>query len=338
MQESEIRQNKVTKQWVIYAPARNKRPQASQQRSQETNPLPVREPSCPFCPGNEHMIAAIVGERPGQGDNLWQTRVICNKFPVLAPDANTERFTQEFYVAMPGYGRHEVIIESPAHNRDIAHMSSAEVDSVIETYHQRYVDLMSAPQNRMTLIFRNHGARSGASVSHPHSQLIVTGMVPPLIRWREEEAQRYFDEWDRCVYCDILKSELQDRRRVVLENESFLAFIPFAAEAPYEIWMMPKQHQASFSHISDAQKADLAVMLQQLLAKLFHKLDDPDYNYVINTAVQHRAGEPQLHWYLQIRPRLTTPAGFEIGSGISVNPSFPEADAEFLKGDTTTSI
>lgn len=268
----------------------------------------------------------VLGKKP----NLWQARVVPNKFPALTPEGDTRRFAQGFYVAMQGYGRHEVIIESPFHNQQIAQMSSEDVGTVIETYHRRFIDLMKEHRNMMVLIFRNHGLRAGTSLIHPHSQIIVTGMVPNHIRWREAESQRYFDEWGRCVYCDILAFEMQDPHRVVLENESFLAFVPYAAEVPFEIWIVPKKHQASFGNISDASKSLLSLALRDILARLRKKLNNPDYNYIINTSPQYKANEPQLHWYLQIRPRLTTQAGFEIGSGISINPSLPETDADFL--------
>jgi UDPglucose--hexose-1-phosphate uridylyltransferase len=160
-------------------------------------------------------------------------------------------------------------------------------------------------------------------------------MVPHHIRWREEEAQRYFDEWGRCVYCDILDYELKDKQRIILENKSFVTFVPFAAEVPFETWIMPKNHKADFGEISDEEKSDLATSLHTMLKTLNHKLHDPDYNYVINTSVRYRAQQPQLHWYLQIRPRLMTSAGFEIGSGMNINPSIPEEDAKYLKTKTT---
>jgi UDPglucose--hexose-1-phosphate uridylyltransferase len=209
-------------------------------------------------------------------------------------------------------------------------MTAPEVEAVIETYHRRYSDLMDDHQNMMTLIFRNHGPRAGTSLIHPHSQLISTSMVPRFIRQREEEAERYFDQWGRCVFCDILAYELKHQHRVVLENPSFGVFVPFAADVPFETWVVPKRHQSDFGQISDKQKTDLASALLDILSRLYHKLNDPDYNYVVNTSPRYRAAEPQLHWYLQIRPRLTTQAGFEIGSGISINPSLPEKDANFL--------
>jgi UDPglucose--hexose-1-phosphate uridylyltransferase len=231
---------------------------------------------------------------------------------------------------MPGYGQHEVIIESPDHDQDLATMSIEEVETVIETYHKRYVSLMQVHKNMMAIIFRNHGMKAGASLSHPHSQMIVTGMVPQNIRVREQEAQRYYDQWQRCVYCDILEFEQHHRRRVIAENESFLAFIPFAADVPFETWIMPKEHEADFGSISAIEKSHFALILKNVLTRLYDKLSDPDYNYVINTAARYKAEEPQIHWYCQISPRLTTPAGFELGSGISINPSLPEIDADFL--------
>jgi UDPglucose--hexose-1-phosphate uridylyltransferase len=329
--KNEIRQNKATKQWVIIATARGKRPDDFYRAKEERRRLPSHEPGCPFCPGNEKMISSILMELPFPGSDSWRTRVVPNKFPALTPEGDSRRFMEGIYVAMQGYGRHEVIIESPLHNRQIATMSAQEVGIIIETYHKRHVDLVQEHRNMMIIIFRNHGLQAGTSLAHPHSQIIVTGMVPNYIRWKEEEAQRYFDEWGRCVYCDILNFETEDRRRVVLENSSFLAFVPYAAEVPFEVWIMPKMHQASFGAISDRSKSDLSEALREVLARLHGKLGDPDYNYVIYTSWRHNANEPQLHWSLQIRPRLTTQAGFEIGSGICINPSLPEADADFLR-------
>jgi UDPglucose--hexose-1-phosphate uridylyltransferase len=332
----EIRQNKATNQWVIYAPARRRRPRDFQQHSGERPQLPAHEQDCPFCPGNEALLPPVVLELPGQGPEPWQTRVVPNKFPALTPEGDSRRLPRGMYITTPGYGRHEVIIESPRHGRQIATMSRAEVEGVIDTYHRRYLDLQQEEKNLMILLFRNHGPRAGTSLVHPHSQVIATGIVPHHIRWREAEAQRYFDDWGRCVYCDMLEDERQDGRRVLLEDDAFVAFIPFAAEVPCEMWIMPKRHQADFGSIAEVEKPALARALQVLLVRLHNKLSDPDYNYTLNTAARYKAGEPQVHWYLQIRPRLTTPAGFELGSGMSINPSLPEEDADFLREAPST--
>lgn len=330
--KSEIRQDKTTGQWVIYAPARGKRPQdfEEQRQVEAPPPLPEYDPNCPFCAGNEHRLRTIILEMTRPGSDAWQARVVPNKFPAVTPDNGTERYTEGPYLAMPGYGHHEVIVDNPYHNRDIAVMSVEEVSTLIEIYHRRYVELMSQHGNLMIIIFRNHGARAGTSLRHPHSQLIATGVVPNAIRRREEEAQRYFDQWGRNVYRDLLEYELEDRRRVVLDQKSFVAFVPFAAEVPFETWIVPKRHQADFSEATHAERGELARALRTVLGRLNEKLHDPDYNYVIHTPARYKMGEPQLQWFLQIRPRLTTPAGFEVGSGISINPSLPEEDAAFL--------
>jgi len=327
----EIRQDKVTGDWVIYSPSRGKRPSDFRQDRGARKPLPPRDENCPFCPGNEDHLEKILLEMPNPVRGTWCTRAIPNKFPALVPEGSDSRDRRGIYLAMPGYGRHEVIIESPVHSQQLARMPPAEVEMLLETYQRRYVDLMREHRNMLAIIFRNHGERAGTSLLHPHSQIIVTGIVPGHIRAREEAAQRHFDQWGRCVYCEILEFEIRDRNRLLLENESFIAFVPFAATVPFETWIVPRRHAADFGSISDGEKADLAQALREVLGRLYERLGDPDYNYVIASSARYRADEPQLHWYLQIRPRLTTWAGFEIGSGISINPSTPEADAAFLR-------
>ncbi len=265
---NEIRQNKATKQWVIYAPSRGKRP-SDFKRPEEKRQEPEFDPGCPFCPGNESMLPDIIMELNGPEKNGWQARVVPNKFPALVPEGSPQRYRRGLYTAMNGYGRHEVIIENPVHNRQPAQMEAPEIGVVIEIYHRRYTDLMQQHGNMMTLIFRNHGWQAGTSLAHPHSQLIVTGMVPNHIRWREDQAQHYFDDTGRCVYCDILEFEARERGRVVAENQFFLAFIPFAAEVPFEIWIMPTKHQACFGDLADQEKPGLASILHHCLS-LFH--------------------------------------------------------------------
>ncbi len=280
------------------------------------------------------MLTEVIDEISGMDPDTWQTRVVSNKYPALQPGSVVERrYTRGPYVALPAYGRHEVIIESSKHNRKLSNMLTGEVDTIIETYHKRYVEVMREPQNMLTLIFRNYGPRAGTSLRHPHSQLVSTPVVPRSIRWSEDEAQRYFDRWGCCLYCDVLEYEAKEKHRVLTENESFLAFVPFAAAVPCEMWIMPKQHQADFGNVEDEQKADLSGILKDCLSRLSSQLDDPDYNYIINTAARYRTGEPHLHWFLRIWPRITIPAGFEVGSGMRINTSMPENDAALLRGE-----
>lgn len=328
---SEMRQNKLTGQWVIYAPDRGNRPSdfaTEHQRAQDD--IPAYDESCPFCPGHEERLPGIITQVKDQLNAHWLTRVIPNKFPVLSNSNIPRRREEGIYIAMPGHGLHEVIIESPIHNKDIAYMTDEEVTAVIETYHERYQVLMTDHDNMTVIIFRNHGERAGTSLIHPHSQVVVTSIVPREIRWREEIAQRHYDTWGVNLMNEILDYEMTHRQRIIQENESFVAFVPFAAEVPFEIWIVPKRRQADFGAITELEKWHLARILRDSLNRLCLKLSDPDYNYIIRTAPQHKADEPHLHWYVQIRPRLITRAGFEIGTGIRVNPSIPEKDAAFL--------
>jgi UDPglucose--hexose-1-phosphate uridylyltransferase len=281
------------------------------------------------------MLPRIIMEQHHPDQNHWQTRIVPNKYPALTEEGKTERYRDGIYLAMPAYGLHEVIIESPLHNKNLAQMSLTEVELALETYRKRYVDVMAEHAHMMAILFRNHGARAETSLAHPHSQLVVTGIVPRRVRWREETAQQYFDDWGRCVLCDILRYESQERSRIIIQSDSFLSFVPYAAEVPFEAWIVPTRHQADFGMLTDQEKEDFAFNLREVLSRLHKKLDDPDYNYVFHSAAQYKADEPHLHWYLQIKPRLTTQAGFEIGSGMRINPSLSEDDAHFLQEDET---
>lgn len=332
MSKDEIRQNKATKEWVIYAPSRKKRPKDFKEKNVKAN-LPDYDPNCPFCAGNEKELPKIKMEIPNPDNKKWQTRIVPNKFPALTPKGKTNRTINGIYLTMESYGRHEVIIEHDKHNCGIAKMSFDEARTVIETYHKRYLELMQEHKNMITIIFKNYGKEAGSSLLHPHSQLISTGFVPRYIRWRSLEALRYYDELGKCVFCDILKNELKENIRIVMEKQTMAAFVPYAAGVPYEVWIMPKKHQADFGKISNKEKDDLAFILKKVLSTYYTKLNDPDYNYIINTSARFEENEPHLHWYMEIRPRVITKAGFEIGSGISINTSIPEEDAGVLRKD-----
>lgn len=330
MSNTHIRLNRATREWVIYAPGRQIRPQTIQENTVQANFEPNFNANCPFCKPLEESQEQVLLEIPASTAPDWLVRVVTNKFPALSPGLKPKRSLAGIYLELPGYGHHELVVEGPAHNQTLATLPEEYLTAMVKAYRLRYHDLLKIQENLFVIIFRNHGKRAGASLPHPHSQIIATPIVPRHYRWREDEAQRYYDEWGRCAYCDILESEMEDRQRVVGENEHFLAFVPYAAEVPYEIWIVPKDHESDFGNITPDQEITFARLLQLVLTKLYSKLQNPDYNYAIMSAARFKSGEPQLHWYCQIRPRLTTAAGFEMGSGISINPSLPEKDAAFL--------
>ena len=328
--DSQIRHNPLTGQWVIYSKARGQRPHDFDQDADSAANIPDHSAACPFCPGNEHILGEVVFELPGNGPHGWATRVIPNKFPALRPGNDPTRRSDGLYLWLDGHGRHEVIIESPKHNTDIALMSQEEVLAVIETYFQRYHAYNRKHDGMYVVIFRNHGPKAGTSLIHPHSQAIVTPVVPHQVRYTNLESLEYFDRMGKCLMCALLKQELQDGSRLIDGNDHFVCFVPYAAETPFELWIVPRGHQPDFGTADPGQRAALADILRRVLALLSRRLNNPSYNYIINTPPRFRRHEPALHWYLRIRPRLTTRAGFEIGSGMSINPRLPEEDAAYL--------
>lgn len=329
--KSQFRQNKITGEWVIFAPSRRRRPMDFVREVSQIDP-PEYDPDCPFCPGNEEELARVVFETRDSETRIWASRAVQNKFPALTRDGDSSRFSQGIYLKGNGYGSHLVILESPRHNVQLGSMSRKEINTVVETYHHCYCSLADDPGVMMVMLFKNFGRSAGASLYHPHSQIVASSVVPRYIRQREREEQRYFDEMGRCAMCDVLEFEIKQDKRLVFQNQGFGVFVPFAAEVPFELWVVPKRHSADFKDITQVEKADFAGCLEWIMAALRTRLGNPDYNFAINSCTRYKSEEPQLHWYLRVVPRLTTRAGFEIGSGMCINPSLPETDADFLKG------
>jgi UDPglucose--hexose-1-phosphate uridylyltransferase len=232
---------------------------------------------------------------------------------------------------MPGFGAHEVIVEHPDHNKCIALMTDGEVGDIIMTYRARYGAIRSVDGIEAIVIFKNHGPRAGTSLEHPHSQIVATPVVPHSIRHQMEGAVEYHDVTGKCLFCKMLEDEIADSRRVVMESEHFVTIVPYAGFVPFATWIVPRRHAPSFDDITDAEANGLARILRQTLAKLYHGLDDPDFNLVIRSAPVKERQNKAFHWSLGIIPRLTEPAGFELGSGMFINASIPEESAEFMR-------
>jgi UDPglucose--hexose-1-phosphate uridylyltransferase len=329
----QFRQDPTTKEWVIIAAERAKRPHDFIKSKTLVEKLPYRE-DCPFCQGNEHLTPheSLAYRRGGPPDSKgWWVRVIPNKFPALVPEGSLQREETGFFRMMDGVGIHEVVIESPMHDQLLPMMEDRLVEEVLLAYRERYLVLREDPRIKLIIIFKNHGEAAGTSLDHTHSQLVGTAVVPSNIRKKLEEAARYYDDHGRCVFCDTIQEELKFGKRVVMDTERFLVVQSFASRAPFETWIIPKEHQASFGLISMDDSKRFAKVLKTILFKLYSKLNDPDYNYVIHTAPVKDEQEDYYHWHLQIIPRLTTPAGFEMGSGIYINVSLPEETAQFLR-------
>jgi len=329
----ELRKDPVVDRWVIFASSRNLRPNdfASDGRAD----APANRP-CPFCYGNEeHTPPEVLAVRDrGTAPNTagWLTRVIPNKFPALRVEGGLDRRGEGIYDRMNGIGAHEVIIESPDHEKELSELSVEEIERVLEAYRARILDLQNDLRLRYILLFKNHGERAGASLAHGHSQLIATPIIPQVVAEELEGSERHYRLKERCVFCDMVDHELASRKRVVLETERFLSFEPFASRAPFETWILPKRHVAAFEESDAADRMDLAGILKETLARIRRALDKPHYNYVLHTAPCREAKLPHYHWHLEIVPKRNPLAGFEWGSGFYINPTAPEEAAEYLRG------
>lgn len=331
----ELRQDPATKQWVIIATERVRRPEDYTKDSEKVE-HPTYDENCPFCPGNEAMTPSeeIAYRREGSEPNTkgWWVRVVPNKFAALVPDGRLGRMRENgFFRSMSGVGKHEVVIESPVHSATIGTMPLKQVEEIVLICRDRFNELSQDPRFQFVTIFRNHGKLAGTSLVHPHSQIIATPIVPLHIRHRLEEAMRYYDDNGECVFCEMLDEEVKIRKRMILETEGFVAFEPFASSAPFETWIMPKKHAATYGSISVDDAKKFAAVLNRVMKRIYTGLNDPDYNYMIHTAPFEDANENWYHWFVQIVPRLTMIAGFELGSRVFINTTPPEAAAEFLR-------
>jgi UDPglucose--hexose-1-phosphate uridylyltransferase len=326
----ELRQNIATKEWVLIASERARRPNAFAGGEERvvTASRPVHDTTCPFCPGNEELDLEIL-RLPA--DEPWETRVVRNKYPALASEGLPKRTQQGIERHINAVGYHEVLVEHPSHNTTLALMQPAEVRRVLETYLQRGAVMSHDPRIEQIIYFKNHGERAGASLVHTHSQLIGLPIVPGDIRHRTEEARRFYDDTGSCVFCTMLADELERNERIVLTNEHYVAFQVYASSSPFHTWILPRRHRTSFQNTPPEELDALATILQNTLQRLYIGLHDPDLNMIIRSSPVKDPENAYFHWYLTIVPRLSRSAGFELGSGVWINPSLPEACATFLR-------
>lgn len=323
----ELRQNMVTKDWVIIATERAKRPD-NFVGYHNGKVEPDYDPTCPFCIGNEELDLEIESW-PKSGP--WQTRVVHNKYPALSKDGVIKRIYNDTHRSISGIGHHEIVIDHPVHNTTWSLMTPKEVQAVLETLYRRGWGIREDSRIEQIIYFKNHGDQAGASLKHPHCQIIGLPIVPNSIRQRIEEARRYFDDYGECVYQVMLRDEIKQKQRLVASSEYFVAFILYAAPSPFHIWVFPRQQSVSFLYCQTKELEDLAKILHNILTRLYIGLNDPSYNLIIRSAPVKEISNEYLQWYVTIVPRLSRTAGFELGSGMFINPSLPEESAEFLR-------
>lgn len=326
----ELRKDPVMGTWVIISSERSRRPFSFQNELIKTTPG-----LCPFCPGNEsHTPPEIISYRPnGSQPNQpgWTLRVISNKYPALIVEGELHREVIGLYDKMHGVGAHEVVIETPEHNLNISEMTDDQARDVFWAYRERMLDLVKDLRLKYILVFKNQGEAAGASLEHPHSQLIATPIVPKRVMEELEGSKQYYDVKNSCVFCDIVRQEMTSNVRIVFVNESFICIQPFAPRFPFESWILPKEHLGSFPEMDPHEYLLLGRSMKELLKRLKVALKDPPFNYMIHTSPMDGQHHEYYHWHIEVIPKLTRVAGFEWGTGFYINPTAPEVAADFLK-------
>ena len=328
----ELRKDPVVGRWVIIATERGKRPVDFR-----NPPTPPKSANCPFCQGNEAITPPeiLALREPGTAKNGpgWRVRVVPNKFPALRIEGDLDKRGEGIYDLMTGVGAHEVIIECPDHQLSMISLPEERVRDILWVCRERLQDLKKDVRFLYGLIFKNVGESAGASLEHSHSQLIVTPIVPKILLEELTGCKSFYDFRGRCIYCDMVKQEIESGTRVVMNDANFVAFAPFAARFPFETWIFPKRHMTHFEALPDSLLGELAHILKASLAKIEGALNNAPYNYLIHTSPFESIGDSDkyYHWHVEIIPRITRVAGFEWGTGFYINPVPPEDAAGFLR-------
>lgn len=317
---SELRYDLISKDWVVIATGRARRPETF--RKERRKKEKVSKKICPFCNISGQAKPTLV---------LSNTIVIPNKYPAVSsyPELN-KRAENNLYQTMNAVGFHEVVITRD-HKKQIAQLSVEQVKEVFDAYQQRYLDLSKKKFVNYISIFHNHGVEAGASIVHPHSQIITTPLIDSDLRKAILNSNRYYKKNKKCVYCEMNNWEKKTKKRIIFENKDFLALCPFASKSAFQVIVSPKKHLPYFEKITEKEKYQLAEAFKMALSKLYKGLNDPAYNFYLHTAPCDGKKYPHYHWHWTILPKTSTWAGFEIGTRMEISTIEPEKAAEFLR-------
>ena len=327
----ELRRDPVVGRWVIVETEAPFHPENFEKEEHHW-----RAGGCPFCYGNEDQtppeVEAIRDSKTKPDTPGWQVRVVPNKFPALQIEGDIDRRGLGIYDMSNGVGAHEVIIQSPYHQKEIPDLLDEEVQNIITMCCRRTEDLKKDERFKYILLFKNYGPSAGASLAHPHVQLIALPMIPKNPAEKIQGALEYFEFRERCLFCDMVRQETQDKKRVIVENKFFIAFCPFVSRFTFEIWILPKIHNSFYCAMTPPEVADLAKLLKDVLLRLRSVLSDPAYNFVIQASpLAQDEDMAHYHWHIEIMPKLTRVAGFEWGTGFYVVWTPPELAAKYLR-------
>ena len=320
----EIRKDPVFGRWVIIASERGRRPN-------QFRPAGAEGPhACPFCPGQEKETPPSIYTLPdGEGPG-WRLRVVLNKYPALTYQGTAANVADGMYDRMDGVGSHEVVIETPQHDLELEDMPVSAVADILKTFILRAGEIKKDPRVKYIMIFKNSGSGAGASLAHPHSQIIAMPMVPIRVVQEIDGALAYREENGECVFCDILSQETGIKKRVVGENANFLSITPYASRFPFETWILPKKHESHFERMAPELARDLAAIVKGTIKKLHASLEGVAYNLIVHSMPVQESAAEYYHWHIEIMPKLNHVAGFEWGTGFYINTVSPEDAAEMM--------
>lgn len=330
----ELRRDPILNSWVIIAPERSLRPN-------EFAATPVHRASrrCPFCFGNEDETPPAVATYPAEVEadpGAWQVRVVPNRYPAVAPlDSVAPAGPQMDLVSdrhrRNAVGVHEVVIESRDHRTSFAQLSDETAGLAFHAYRDRLRWVRQHTQLPYGQVFKNSGAAAGASIEHIHSQLLAIPYVPPHVAAELAVTQQNWRQTGQCTFCVLLEQELSEESRIVADSAGFVAFCPYASRFPYEVWLLPRRHDACFDRTPDADLLGVAVVIRAVITRLERVLDRPAYNWFVHTAPFDSTAQDHYHWHIEISPRVSAAAGFESGTGCFINPVPPEVAAQRLR-------
>lgn len=326
----ELRKDPILDRWIVISEERGKRPKDFKEFFY--NP---KEEECSFCRGKDLGLEEVYSLNDQM--NNWLIKVVADKDPLFITNSQFSYSCQGPYKLASPLGRHEIIIETPQHISNMADLSEEQISLVFKAYRERMKNIILDERIKSVIIFKNQGWQAGGSnIAHSHSQLIAKTIIPKKMKEQLVGAQTYYQKNQRCVYCDMFKQELDDTSRLIVQEDDFLAFIPFAPSFPFDIWLMPKRHDCNFYQTSDQELTSLARTLKAVLSKINRAYNKPAYNYIIHTAPsldKDNLGQipNSFHWYIEISPRITKLAGFEWGTGFYICSISPEEIAKNLK-------
>lgn len=316
---SELRRDPFSGDWVLLAPERKNRP------------LLKEDSICPFCPGHEDLTPKEVDRDP-EGGERWQIRVIPNKYPALSPIEERTSF-EDLGQGGRCYGEHQVIIEHSEHDLEFYDYSKEHVQRVLKVYKRRMKALSKPRYVEHVVLFKNSGTAAGATISHPHSQILSLPFIPQRFLKRMELFQEFSVKSGDCMMCRMLKEEMARGDYIIDENSHFVVMTPYASQLPYLIWIVPQEHSPSFTQLTQEEIESLSIILKRILGSMGNVLQRPAFNFIFHSTPKEKT---LYHWHLELFPRITTIGGFEGASGVMINTVDPREAKEQLKLGLTT--